>query len=407
MTVKIVSGPKSWIEGAAIAQLEHVAKLPNVEDTFGMPDLHPGPGQPIGMCCTTRERVYPHLIGSDIGCGIALWKTSIRPVKPDKLAKKLKHLQRGVNEPDTWLRLGNVKPSGHEHSLGTIGEGNHFAELLVPDGVLDPARYEEITQDANSLLMVHSGSRGYGKQILYEHTSEWQDRGLASNSTNEHEAAAYREYMERHNHAMAWAELNREVIATRMLEMMGGGGARLFDVPHNFLEGCVASITITSPTLEAVQTGAKHETTCEANLRWYHRKGAIPSNRGPVVIPGSRDAHSYLVEPLGNDAGTGYSLSHGAGRKMSRRDARIKFNDVQNSIKLLQRTRFNSVLVCYNRHTLMEEAGIAYKPIERVIQDLIDHDLIRVIAMLKPVITYKISREDLIHNNRDDLDHGC
>lgn len=376
--VKIVSGPKSWIEGAAIAQLERIANYPHMESVIGMPDLHPGPGIALGAVFITTDHIYPHLVGSDIGCGMAVYRTSARMGKPERVAKKLKGLERGVDNPERYE--ARCAPTGFESSLGTVGRGNHFAEFLVPDGIVEPDLYTAFAGEAESLLLVHSGSRGYGEKILFDHTARFHDSGISVDDVYEYDA-----YVKAHDHAMRFAYVNRQCIAERILDMIDAAGTLIKDVPHNFLEGCINSVSLTAtPTEPGKITGVTRQ--------FFHRKGAIPSNAGMVIIPGSRGSHSYLVQPLGNDKDTGYSLSHGAGRKMSRRDARVKFNEERDSIKKLQRTKFNSVVICEDRELLMEEASEAYKGIDRVVQDLVDHDLVKVVAMLRPAITYKYRR---------------
>lgn len=388
--VTIISGPKSWIEGAAIAQLEKVAELPGIEHVYGMPGVHPGPGHPIDAVFAVRDHLYPHLVGADIGCGMGWWRVNSTPKRPERWAKKIRSIEQGVDDPASWLERYGVSPCGFEHSLGTVGHGNHFAEFLVPDGIMDPQTYAQITNDAPCLLLVHSGSRGYGEKILFEHTAQYKDAGLP---TGTQEAA---DYITKHEHAMAWAKVNRRVIANRLLDMIGLEAEFLSDIAHNFVAGVLTSVTISDKPPGVGFDGNKYLT---GTTLWYHRKGAIPAYNGPVIIPGSRGAHSYLVEPIPeNCVKYGNSLSHGAGRKMSRRDARVKFNAERDSIQKLQRTKFNSIVICENRELLMEEAPEAYKDISRVVQDLVDYDLVKVIAMLKPVITYKYKRGH---------DHGC
>lgn len=346
--------------------MQKTAELPGMVRAVGMPDLHPGQGCPVGAVFVTEGRIYPHLVGTDIGCGMSLWTTSIQQRRPERLVKKLRGLESGVETAGAWLENWCVEPCGFEHSLGTIGQGNHFAELLLLDEIALPERVNQIIDSdlqENALLLVHSGSRGYGEKILYEHTAVHQASGLTPDQPE------FRQYMDQHMHALEWADLNRRVITDRILDRLGAVGNRILDVPHNFVEDI--------PSHSGV---------------YIHRKGAIPSDCGVVVIPGSRGAHSYLVEPLDPDWETGYSLSHGAGRKMSRRDARVKFNIERDSIKRLERTKFGSVVVCEDREMLMEEAPEAYKPISRVIDDLVDHGLIRVLATMKPILTYKYAR---------------
>src|SRR6058998_1353480 len=75
--VKIIAGPKTWIEGDAVQQLKKTAELPGMVRAVGMPDLHPGPGTPVGAAFVSKGRFYPHLVGNDIACGMGLWQTEL------------------------------------------------------------------------------------------------------------------------------------------------------------------------------------------------------------------------------------------------------------------------------------------------------------------------------------------
>ena len=146
-------------------------------------------------------------------------------------------------------------PFSDDLAVGTIGGGNHFAELQTVETVyrddLLPAVF-----DSNRLqLLVHSGSRGLGQQILQRHIEAYGHRGLAEGS----EAAA--DYLAEHQAALEFARLNRRLIAARMLDRWRTEGDCLLDVHHNFLE----------QTEIAGQTG------------WLHRKGATPADKGLVM----------------------------------------------------------------------------------------------------------------------------
>lgn len=374
--IKIIAGPKSWIEGDAIQQLEKTAQRPGMLRGIGMPDLHPGKSCPVGAVFVTEDIIYPDLIGGDVGCGMALWRTTIRQRQPERLAKKLTGLEGGVSDAEQCCERYGIRPCGFEHNLGTIGRGNHFAELLVLDELRDEFA-AEVLGDSNALLLVHSGSRGYGEKILYEHTAVYRDQGISAEDVE-----TWNAYWQHHNHALDWAWLNRRIVAERILDRLGAQGELLFDIPHNFVE---PDTELTSPP-----------------PRFIHRKGAIPVRLGqPVIIPGSRGAHSYLVLPeVRNHGETGWSLSHGAGRKMSRMDARRRHNRGireglgMDAVDKLKRTKLGSVVICDDRLLLKEEIPEAYKPIDRVIQDLVDHRLIKVLALLKPLVTYKTRRMD-------------
>ena len=121
---------------------------------------------------------------------------------------------------------------------------------------------------------------------------------------------------------------------------------------------------------------------------WIHRKGAVASDRDFVVIPGSRGALSYLVKPIGDGHSHAWSLAHGAGRKWSRSEARLRMRE-RFDVRQLVQTGLGGRVVCEDRALLYEEAPAAYKNIEAVIQDLVDAGLISVIATFRPLLTYK------------------
>ncbi len=120
-----------------------------------------------------------------------------------------------------------------------------------------------------------------------------------------------------------------------------------------------------------------------------HRKGAAPSDRGPVVIPGSRGTLSYLVQTSGESASSLDSLAHGAGRKWKRGEARARLNARQRP-ENLQKTALGGQVICEDKDLLYDEAPEAYKGIDRVVADLVDAGLCRIIATLRPVLTYKL-----------------
>ena len=96
-SLSIIASDKSWIEGEAVHQLKTVASLPGMTRVVGLPDLHPGKGIPVGAAFLCQDRIYPHLVGNDIGCGMGLWQTDLphSRMKIDKLLRRL----RGLDEP--------------------------------------------------------------------------------------------------------------------------------------------------------------------------------------------------------------------------------------------------------------------------------------------------------------------
>lgn len=365
--VRLVASPSNWIEGAAVQQLEKTATLPGMRLAVGLPDSHPGKGSPIGAAFFAEGCLYPALVGNDIGCGIGLWQTglSARNRKLETWADRLRGLDRPWDgSSPQFLAARGIAPGPQDHALGTIGGGNHFAELQRVESVVHPAACEELGLQPDALfLCVHSGSRGLGEAILREHVDRHGFAGLSEGSP---QAAAY---LARHDQARHWASANRALIAERILECLRTEGTRLLDLSHNWVE----------------------RVDLAGTAGWLHRKGAAPSTQGPVVIPGSRGAFTYLVRPLQPSGKSGYSLAHGAGRKWSRSDSRGRL-EKRFTARDLTRTDLGSQVICEDKELLYEEAPQAYKNINVVIQDLVDAGLAEVLAILRPVITYKVRR---------------
>ena len=365
--VRLIASQKNWVEGLAVQQLEKTAALPGMRLAVGLPDLHPGKGSPIGAAFAVEGMLYPTLVGNHIGCGIGLWRTelSASKLKRDVWADRLRNLD-GVwqGDAEAFLDARGVAPSGYEASLGTIGSGNHFAELQMIEEFADCQMCEVlgIAKDA-VYLCVHSGSRGFGEAILREHVDRFGAAGLEAGS----EQANH--YLRRHEHAMKWAAANRELIAVRVLERLRTEGTQVVDVCHNWVEKRVVA-------------------GCQC---WLHRKGAAPSTEGAVVIPGSRGAFSYLALPTDPREQSAFSLAHGAGRKWSRSDSRGRL-EKRYSAKDLARTELGSYVICEDKELLYEEAPQAYKNITVVIDDLVQEGLVEILAVMKPLVTYKVRR---------------
>ncbi|CAM3083328.1 RNA ligase RtcB family protein [Corallococcus sp. ZKHCc1 1396] len=362
-TVRIIASPQSWVEGEAVRQLEAVARLPGMRLAVGLPDLHPGKGAPVGAAFESEGFLYPYLVGSDIGCGMGLWDVDlpVRKAKAERWAAKLDLEGAWEGDAEAFLTEHGGRATGFEAALGTVGGGNHFAEVQRVETVHDARVFEALGLRAERLLLlVHSGSRGLGEAILRTHVDRHAAGGLTAGTP---EARAY---LERHDGAVTWARANRALVARRTLEGIGATGRRVLDVCHN-------SVTV------------RHS---DGRVGWLHRKGAAPWDEGPVVIPGSRGALSYLVLPVGTGEHSAHSLAHGAGRKWTRTAARERLKE-RFTADSLTRTVFKSHVVCEDRDLLFEEAPPAYKAIDRVVTDLVEAGLVRVVATLAPVLTYK------------------
>lgn len=362
-SITIIKNSNTWIEGNAIQQLERTAQMPNMQRVAGMPDLHAGRGYPVGAAFFSVGRFYPALIGNDIGCGMAFWQTDL-PVhksKNHKLAKQLGSIDAPLD--DTWAeRIAEIIPNcTYPQALGTIGGGNHFAELQAVDKIYAPEKLPENFNRQCLQLLVHSGSRGLGQAILREHVDKFSHAGLAENTP---EAL---DYLAKHDTALQFAKANRQLIAERMLAKWGAEGAMLLDVHHNFLQ----------------------QTQLDNQTGWLHRKGATPADCGLVVIPGSRGDYSYWVKPIvDNSANALFSLAHGAGRKWQRSECKGRLSH-KYSVDKLRQTDLGSLVICEDKALIYEEAPQAYKNIDDVIAAMLDFGLIELVARFKPVLTYK------------------
>ena len=366
-TVRVFASEENWIEGEAVRQLERTAALPGMVYAAGMSDLHPGKGCPVGAAFLAHGMIYPHLVGNDVGCGMGLWKTSVRrnKIKRDKWVKKLSGLESPWDgDRAAWLAQYGLALSINDLPLGTIGGGNHFAEIQTVEEIFDQTLFSEQQLDKNAvMLLIHSGSRGLGEALLRSHAAKYGATGLSV------ESVEARQYLEQHRSALTWATANRALIAHRMAEQLRCELTPLLDLSHN---------SITSVELD----GQTYQ---------LHRKGAAPSDSGPVIIPGTRGSLSYLVMPTGDQQANVWSVAHGAGRKWNRRSTKERLKS-RYSADSFRHTELGSYVICEDKDLLFEEAPQAYKNIDIVIRDMVDAGLIRIIATLKPVITYKVRR---------------
>lgn len=358
---------KTWVSPDAITQLRNASLLPGMERIAAMPDIHPGAGSPGGVVFACRGIIYPKLIGGDIGCGMQLCRTSIEArVNVRRLADSLGSID------DVWDGNATEYLSSHQidlpdyaRVLGTIGGGNHFAELQVVHEIHDTALCQSLGIDTKkALLLVHSGSRSYGQAVLQQHGVSGEGQGLDPASV------PGQVYLTEHQRAVQFAKANRCLIAQRFAEQSNSEVETILDLCHNYL--------------------SQHFD--EHGPLWLHRKGAAPADQGLVVIPGSRSSLSYLVRPIGDGVANLHSLAHGAGRKISRSQSDEKFGQL--SIEELRRPRdkslgLDNLVICEQRNLLRQEHGKAYKDIDRVIDDMRAFGLLEIVATFRPILTYK------------------
>src|SRR3954469_2976847 len=312
------------IEGVALDQLRNVTRLPWVfHHVAAMPDVHYGKGATVGSVIAMKGAVSPAAVGVDIGCGVGAVRTSLRASDlPDNLHGLRRDLERtipvGFNEhrdavdrpqdKALWDEFHHLTPAVKDllhkarKQLGTLGGGNHFIELCLD------------TED-RVWMMLHSGSRNIGKSLAeihiqrakkLAHNQDLPDRDLAVFLAGTREMEEYRRDL---FWAQRYARKNRET----MLELYG---AILQEVRPD-VQFAEAVLCHHNYVAEETHFGEEVLVT---------RKGAIRAGKGDLgIIPGSMGTRSYVVRGLGN-AQSFESASHGAGRRMSRGEAKRRFS---------------------------------------------------------------------------------
>ncbi|MGR9044520.1 MAG: RtcB family protein [Gammaproteobacteria bacterium] len=392
---------KAWTRGvpfeeAAKRQLLNIAGLPFIYKWIAaMPDVHLGKGATIGSVVATTRAIIPAAVGVDIGCGMMAVKTALGTEQlPDNMSgvrsaiemavphgrsKRLRKSMRDVGAwddlPDdviaAWAPLaeqfgrltekhGVLKNTHHINHLGTLGTGNHFIEICLD-------------QDQTVWVMLHSGSRGIGNRIgshfielAKREMERWHihlpDRDLAYlPEGSDH----FDDYVEAVAWAQQFARINREVMMARVLKALRQSLKLEFEA-----------------RIEAVN--------CHHNYiskEWHYgqevlvtRKGAVRAGLGEMgIIPGSMGAKSYIVRGLGN-AESFHSCSHGAGRVMSRTQAK-------KSVTLEQHEAATAGIECRKDKSVIDETPAAYKDIDSVMAA--QQDLVDIVYTLKQVVCVK------------------
>jgi len=345
----------AWVEGRAEQQLEQVAGWSGVRKVAAFPDLHPGKYGPVG-CAVLADRVYPQLIGNDIGCGMSLFQLDLplRKVKLEKTARRL----RVLGEPSEQdfgdrLRHCDLPSDTFQTALGTIGGGNHFCEIqtLVEN---------ELGLDKTVIyLLVHSGSRGFGNAVL----ASVPDGAFSGMYADDEVTQTYVRDQDR---AVRWASLNRQIIAERAAEALRADLRLIVDAPHNLL--------------------TQHDGM------WLHRKGAAQAEGGLVPLAGSRETPSFLLDGAGHPDCL-KSTAHGAGRRYDRSSMHGRVRAKRSDVEAMQRNPFGGRIICEDRDLLVEEAPLAYKPSQAVVDDLKATGAARQVAKFHPLVTFKKTRQ--------------
>jgi tRNA-splicing ligase RtcB len=392
---------KMWTKGVPVEeeakrQLINTAKMPFIfKHIAAMPDVHLGKGSTIGSVIPTLGAVIPAAVGVDIGCGMMAAKTTLTANDlPDNLTALRYAIERAVphgmsksrgykgrdkgswdSPPDpvdqAWLKLKDefdvicqktpkLRNTNNYKHLGTLGSGNHFIEVC-----LDEVGFV--------WLMLHSGSRGVGnaigthfielaKQDMRTHLINLPDQDLAYLPEG---TRHYNDYVEAVGWAQKFARMNREVMM------------------HNLI--AAVRTVITKPFETHVEAVNCHHNYVQKEHHFgkdvlVTRKGAVSAREGELgIIPGSMGTRSYIVRGKGNPDSF-HSCSHGAGRTMSRTEAKRRFT-VEDQVKATQGVE------CRKDADVIDEIPMAYKDIDAVMAA--QRDLVEVVHTLKQVVCVK------------------
>ncbi len=378
------------LDNSSAEQLVNIARLPIVHDhVAAMPDVHTGIGATVGAVIPTYKAIIPAAVGVDIGCGMNAVRLSLKaeqlpdqlhrlraaieaaiplgfdqhprdPVKRSTIVALEKRLKRIYERHPALLKMQrNRGAPTWIRQIGTLGGGNHFIELCIDEA-----------QDV--WILLHSGSRGIGNAIgryfialakkeMEPHLDRLPHRDLAYFTEG---TSHFADYVE----AVHWAQ---DYAMTNRREMM-----RLI------LEALKKHLPPFQATKEAVNCHHNYVAVEEhfGKSVYLTRKGAIAAYKDQLgIIPGSMGAKSYIVRGLGNP-NSFCSCAHGAGRRMSRAQAKKQFS----TRDLEQQT---GGVECRKDQGVLDEIPAAYKDIDQVMAD--QKDLVEVVHTLKQVICVK------------------
>ena len=381
------------IDAQALRQLHNIASLPIVHPhVAAMPDVHAGIGATVGSVIPTRGAIIPAAVGVDIGCGMNAVRTTLTASDlPDNLARLRSAIEAEVPvgfEQHEWSRVQGsrqaraVRPLGDRLAhiverhrgiakmlrqfertwicqAGTLGGGNHFIEICLDE-------------EQRVWIMLHSGSRGIGNVIgryfiaaaqkdMRRHQLQLPDADLAYFSEG---STVFDDYVEAVDWAQDYALLNRSEMMRRVLDVLAK------HAPPFRLDG---------EAINCHHNYIARETHGNEDL-YVTRKGAISARQGELgIIPGSMGARSFIVRGKGSPESF-CSCSHGAGRSMSRSEAKRRFN----RFDLAEQT---AGIECRKDGGVVDEIPAAYKNIDAVMAH--QSDLVEVVHTLRQVVCIK------------------
>ena len=367
---------KLWlddIEEGALQQAKNLANLPFAYKHVAiMPDSHQGFGMPIGGVLATRQVIIPNAVGFDIGCGMLAVKTSLAEIDTDAVKTIMGKIREVVplgfnhqNTPQEWdgfddapdIQIIQQELPSARKQLGTLGGGNHFIEI-------------QSGSDGHIWVMIHSGSRNFGLKTadVYHkkavaicqkaYSGIPSDLSFLPISSPEGD-----EYFRAMKYCLLFAKANRALMMHNIMDIItnitGGTSEQTINIHHNYAN---------------VENHFGEDVI-------VHRKGATKATTDTIgIIPGSMGSHSYIVSGKGNPESF-MSCSHGAGRKMGRKEAERTLDLAQEQEKM------KGVVHGLRNVSNLDEAPGAYKDIDIVMEN--QKDLVDILVELTPIANIK------------------
>jgi len=452
--VTLFISEKIKVESEALRQIADAASIDSDSFVFATPDIHTGYGVPIGSILASPNIISPSSVGYDINCGMRLLKTPflIKDINTERLAEAIfslipagegkKNLELSGTELKLVLNSGlesmscilprfNLAADSSDFDLlaldiegaedkgqlngdwealparamerglpqmGTLGGGNHFIEIQKVSGIFNEKTAETfgIFKD-QAVVMLHSGSRGLGHETAGYYIKKAKNY-LARNGIRPpngqllyffKESKEADQYLKAMNAAANYAFANRQVmtmlIRKAFKKTMGKDSAlqikTLYDVTHNMAK----KETFNGKSYFVHRKGATRAFDSE------HMKGTPFEKTGqPILIPGSMGTASYILAGTEGSKRSFYSVNHGAGRAMSRKQAAGKKGcEGAISDREFHSAMKNIFLLCENKRRIKEEAPQAYKDIDAVIETVIGAGLAETVAKMQPVAVIK------------------
>lgn len=347
------------LEDSAREQIQAMTELEGFSDSKirVMPDVHTGMGSTIGTTMTITDKVVPGMVGVDIGCGMETVEIEEREIDFEKLDALIRreipagfHIRKKAHPYHTDIDLNalkirdKVKLDRAKLSIGTLGGGNHFIEVAKAD-------------DGRLFIVVHSGSRHLGSEVAMHYQKEAVKAQRANQAIQKHhayvEGALFDDYMHDMTLVQRFAKLNRKAMIDIILQGMDLTPVEEFTTVHNYIEADTMIL----------------------------RKGAVSAKKGEkLLIPINMRDGSLVCEGKGNDDWN-QSAPHGAGRLLSRTEARdvLRLDEFKEQMKGVYTTSVSQ--------RTLDEAPAAYKDAEDIIKHI--SPTAEILFRIKPVYNFK------------------